>query len=131
MSGVAENWMLAAQWFAKSAQGAADGEFAVGRCYEFGMGVEQSRAEAIMWFGRAGDLGDSKAACFFKWLAVPTNFIGFRSDQEHNFVMDTPWYSGDFLGGDPDGVLFHNSAERNAFLRAFKTRSDFHQAQTQ
>lgn len=130
--GTSENWPLAAQLYTKSAnQGNADGEFALGRAYEFGIGIEQDRSKAIQWFQRAGAQGDSKAAYFAKWLSEPTNFIGFRNNDEHNFVMDRLRYAGDFLGGDPTGRLFRTSGERNAFLIAFKQSANFHEAQAQ
>jgi TPR repeat protein len=130
--GTAENWTLAAEWYQKSAaQGAEDGEFALGRCYEFGIGVPQNRATAIEWFRRAGAQGNSQADYFAKWLSEPTNFVGFRNKTEHNYVMDRLHYAGDFLGGDPTGVVFRSSEERDRFLVAFKSSAVFHEAQTQ
>jgi len=130
--GAPENWTLAAQLYQKSAaQGSPDGEFALGRCYEFGMGVPQDRALAIQWFQRAGAQGNDQAAYFAKWLKEPTNFIGFRNNTEHNYVMDRLHYAGDFLGGDPAGVTFKSSDERDRFLIAFKSSAVFHEAQTQ
>jgi hypothetical protein len=130
--GAPENWTLAAQLYQKSAaQGSPDGEFALGRCYEFGMGVPQDRALAIQWFQRAGGQGNDQAAYFAKWLKEPTNFIGFRNNTEHNYVMDRLHYAGDFLGGDPAGVTFKSSDERDRFLIAFKSSAVFHEAQTQ
>jgi uncharacterized protein len=130
--GTAENWPLAAQWYQKSAnQANADGEFALGRAYEFGIGIEQDRSKAIQWFQRAGAQGNSQGAYFAKWLSEPTNFIGFRNNDEHNFVMDRLRYAGDFLGGDPTGRLFRTSGERNAFIIAFKQSAGFHEAQAQ
>jgi len=129
--GVAENWGLAAQLYRKSAtQGNVEGEAALGRAYEFGIGIEQNRAEAVRWFTRAGSQGDSKAAYFAKFLSDPTNFIGFRNQTEHDFVMDRLRYAGDFIGGDP-GRAFAGSRERDEFLIAFKASATFHEAQAQ
>ncbi len=129
--GTAENWPLAAQWYQKSAaQGDPDGEFALGRAYEFGIGIEQDRAKAIVWFQRAGAQGNSQGEYFAKWLQEPTNFIGFRNQDESNYVMGGKMrFAGDFLGGDPTGRLFRSSQERNAFLIAFSKSADFHEAQ--
>jgi len=130
--GVPENWVQAAQWYQKSAdQGYEGGEFSLGRCYEFGIGVPQDRKTAILWFKRSGAQGDSKAAYFAHWLSDPQNYIGFRNDDESRYVMDRIRYSGNFIGGDPAGVTFHSSRERNAFIIAFKSNSNFQQAQTQ
>jgi TPR repeat protein len=130
--GVAENWVQAAQWYRKSAdQGYEGGEFSLGRCYEFGIGVPQDRDAAILWFKRSGAQGNSQGAYFAHWLADRQNFIGFRNDDESRYVMDRIRYSGNFFGGDPAGVTFHSSRERNAFIIAFKTDSNFQQAQTQ
>ena len=47
-AGVREDWVTAAQWYRKSAdQGYAKGQASLGRCYEFGIGVPQSRGQAI------------------------------------------------------------------------------------
>jgi TPR repeat protein len=130
--GIAENWPLAAEWYQKSAEQAnSNGEFALGRAYEFGIGVEQDRALAIKWFQRSGAQGNTQGEYFAKWLAQPTNFIGFRNKEEHDFVMDRIRYAGDFLGGDPTGRLFRSSKERNAFIIAFKQSATFHESQTQ
>ena len=130
--GVQENWMQAAQWYAKGAALGYEGaEFALGRCYEFGIGVPQNRQLAIEWFQRSGAQGNGQGAYFSKWLAEPTNFIGFRNDAESKYVMDRIRYAGDFLGGDPTGVTFHNSGERDSFMVAFKSSATFHEAQTQ
>ena len=129
--GTAENWPLAAQLYQKSAaQGDAEGEFALGRAYEFGIGIEQDRSKAIVWFQRSGAQGNSQAEYFAKWLQEPTNFIGFRNQDESNYVMGGKMrFAGDFLGGDPTGRLFRSSGERNAFLIAFSKSADFHEAQ--
>ena len=129
--GTAENWTLAAEWYQKSAShGSPDGEFALGRCYEFGIGLPQDRTLAIQWFQRSGAQGNSQATYFAKWLQEPTNFIGFRNNTEHNYVMDRLHFAGDFLGGDPAGVTFKSSDERDAFLIAFKSNAVFREAQT-
>jgi TPR repeat protein len=129
--GVPENWGLAAQLYQKSAaQGDVEGEAALGRAYEFGIGIEQNRVEAVRWFTRASSQGDSKAAYFAKFLSDPTNFIGFRDQTEHDFVIDRLRYAGDFIGGDP-GRAFASSKERDEFLIAFKASATFHEAQAQ
>jgi hypothetical protein len=84
---------------------------------------------AIQWFQKAGAQGNSQAAYFAKWLKEPTNFIGFRNNTEHNYVMDRLHFAGDFLGGDPAGVTFRSSDERDRFLIAFKSNAVFHEAQ--
>jgi TPR repeat protein len=58
-------------WDRKSAeQGFADGQFNLGRAYQFGMAVPQSRQEAIRWFDKAGDQGNDQLIDqmqAFKW----------------------------------------------------------------
>ncbi len=61
----------------------------------------------------------------------PTNFIGFRNNEESAYVMDRIRYAGDFLGGDPTGRFFRSSKERNAFIIAFKQSATFHESQMQ
>ena len=129
-NGTPENWALAVQWYSKAANmGYADAAFALGRCYEFGMGVTQDRALALKWF-RLSAAGNSQGAYFAKWLADPTNYIGFRNDDESRLVMANKMrFAGDFYGGD-SGLMFANSAARTRYLIAFRNSVDYHEAQT-
>jgi TPR repeat protein len=131
-SGVRENWAEALNWYSKGAAKAdRSGEFALGRMYEFGMGVPQSREKAIEWFRKAAGLGDTQAAYFARWLSDPTNNIGFRNQQEEQLVIANKLrFAGDLIGADPAGILFHNSAERTAWLADLRNRADTTEAQT-
>jgi TPR repeat protein len=113
---VPENWDLAAKLYQASAvQGWMKGQFAFGRAYQFGIGVPQNRQQAIAWFQKAAANGNGAGGYWAQWLISPTNNIGFRNDAEHNAVIGTKLRFA-LLGGDPSGVLFHNSGQRNAWL---------------
>jgi TPR repeat protein len=114
--GVPENWDLAAALYkASAAQGWVNGQFGLARAYEFGIGVPQSRQLAISWYQKAAAQGDKRSDYWARWLSDPTNNIGFRTDAEHDAVIGGKLRFG--LGaGDPVGITFHNSNERNAWL---------------
>jgi TPR repeat protein len=131
-NGVSENWVEAAHWYQKSADsGNPYGEDSLAGAYEFGIGVPQSRRLAIQWYDRAASQ-NPHAAYYAKWLKEPTNNIGFRNADEHNLVIGGKLrYSGLLLGADPAGILFHNSAERLAWLSGQRRRVDLDEAATQ
>lgn len=105
------------------------GEFALGRCYEFGMGVPQNRQNAIYWFKKAGAQGMGQGSYFARWLSDPTNNIGFRNDAEHNFVIAGKLRFA--LGADdPVGITFRNSDQRNRFLTGLRNDADRREAET-
>jgi uncharacterized protein len=114
--GVPENWDLAAKLYQASAlQGWVKGQDALARAYQFGIGVPQSRQMAIAWYRKEAAQGFGKGTYWADWLSSPTNNVGFRSDAEHDAVIGGKLRFG-LLGGDPAGILFHNSAQRNAWL---------------
>lgn len=129
---VPENWAEALKWYQKSAAlFDKDGEFALGRMYEFGMAVAQNRAMAIEWFTKAGAQGHSQAAYFARWLADPTNNIGFRNNQEQSLVIAGRLrFAGNLIGADPAGILFHNSQERTHWLEGLRRSVDTTEAET-
>jgi TPR repeat protein len=93
------------------------GQFALGRAYEFGIGVPQDRQQAISWFRKAGAQGNAQGSYYAKWLSDPTNNIGFRDDREHDAVMQGQLRFA--LGAaDPAGMTFHSSAQRVGWLRS-------------
>jgi TPR repeat protein len=53
------------------------GQFALGRAYQFGIGVPQNRQLAIAWFAKAGAQGNTKGDYWAKWLRDGMNNIGF------------------------------------------------------
>ncbi len=97
-------------------QGWKGGQFSLGRAYEFGIGVAQSRSEAIAWFQKAAAQGAARGQQFASWLASPTNNIGFRNDAERNTVMAGKLRFA-LQSGDPAGIAFHTSAERMQWLQ--------------
>lgn len=130
--GVEENWDLAAQYFQASAQqGWVKGQFSLGRAYQFGIGVPQNRNSAIDWFRKSGANGNPNGVYWAKWLSDRTNSIGFRDDIERGIVMDGKLrFSGVLQGGDPAGIVFHNSAQRALFLEGQSQRATKDEVET-
>ncbi len=113
---VPENWDLAAKLYEASAlQGWANGQFVYARAYQFGIGVPQSRQVAIAWYQKVAAQGGNAGTYWAQWLSSPTNNVGFRNVAEHDAVIGGKLRFG-LLGGDPAGILFHNSGQRNAWL---------------
>ena len=130
--GTPEDWAEAVKWYSRSAAKIdAAGEFALGRMYEFGMGVPQDRAKAIEWFQKSGELGNTQGAYFARWLADPTNNIGFRNNEEQQMVIANKLrFAGNLIGADPAGVLFRNSQERLAYIQGLRRDVDATEAMT-
>jgi hypothetical protein len=124
--GAPENWDLAYKLYYTSAmQGWKLGQFSLGRAYEFGIGIAQNRALAIEWFRKAAAQGDGRAEYFANWLVEPTNYIGFRSNIEHDLVIGGKLrFGAELYGGDPAGVTFHNSAQRVLWLQGQRQALD-------
>jgi TPR repeat protein len=124
--GVAENWDLAARYFEASAtQGWTKGQFSYARAFQFGIGVPQDRRQSIAWYHKAAAQANAKADYWAKWLRDPTNNIGFRDDVEHDIVIAGKLrFAADLMGGDPRGLVFHNSAQRALWLMGQKNRAD-------
>lgn len=120
--GVAEDWTQAAKWYGKSAeQNDPQGMAALARCYEFGIGVPQDRSKSIYWDKRAAALGNAESDHFARWLADPTNNIGFRNEAERDMfpgliTVRVP---------EPVGILFRNSGERVAWPRKARGEYDY------
>jgi uncharacterized protein len=122
--GVPENWIKAASWYQKSAlQNNPDGQAALARAYQFGIGVPKSRNDAIAWDRRAAAQGNSEAAYYARWLSSPTNNIGFRNAAERNLVIGYRMVDVIVLN-EPAGSVFHNSAQRHAYLLQVAQRLD-------
>jgi TPR repeat protein len=114
---VPENWDLAYKLYYTSAmQGWKAGQFSLGRAYQFGIGVAQSRSDAIAWFQKAAAQGAARGQQSASWLATLTNNIGFRNDAERNTVMAGKLRFA-LLSGDPAGVAFHSSGQRMQWLQ--------------
>ncbi len=129
--GIQEDWVSAASWYRKAAdKGYVQAEVALARAYQFGVGVAQNRSQAIEWDKKALAHGDQESAHWIRWLRNPLNNIGFRTTQEQELVMAGQLRtSGELLGADPSGILFHNSNERVAWLRGLRSRVDADEAQ--
>ena len=129
--GVPENWDLAARLIEASAQqGWLKGQFSLGRVYQFGIGVPQNRQLAIAWFAKSGAQGNAKGDYWAKWLRDGTNNIGFRNDNEHNMVIGGKLrFAVKLMGGDPYGIVFHNSAQRVLWLAGQRNAVDREEAE--
>ena len=126
---VPENWDLAAKLYQASAvQGWVKGQVAFARAYEFGIGVPQNRQAAIAWYQKAAAQGSGAGKYWAQWLSSPTNNIGFRDDAEHNAVIGGKLRFA-LLGGDPAGIQFHNSSQRNAWLTGLTKQINLSEAQ--
>jgi uncharacterized protein len=127
--GVPENWDLAAKLYqASAAQGWVKGQDALARAYQFGIGVPQNRQLAIAWYRKEAAQGFGKGTYWADWLSSPTNNVGFRSDAEHDAVIGGKLRFG-LLAGDPAGILFHNSGQRNAWLAGLTKQLNVSEAQ--
>ena len=75
----------AADWYKKAAQqGSAEGQYALGICYEEGVGVRRDRKRAVELFRAAADQGDSDAEYA---LGMAYRFgRGVRQDQKEGFA---------------------------------------------
>ncbi len=127
-TGTREDWVEAARWFAKSAaQDNATGHFRLGRAYQFGIGVAQNRRSAIADFQKASFLGHAQARSFAQQLQSPGNVIGFRDEPEEAHVIAGRLRTG-LLWEEPVGMLFHDSAERLAYIKNLRYRVDHYEA---
>jgi hypothetical protein len=128
--GVADDWTESFRWAKRSAdQDNAQGIFLVGRAYQFGIGVPQSRETAIEWFDRAASKGHDQADYWQRWLRSRGNFIGFRDEDEQNLVIGGQLRTDTALVfAEPRGVAFLHFAERLAYMRALRARTDSNEA---
>lgn len=118
-AGVNEDWSAAAQLYQKGAQlGNASAETALARAYQFGVGLPQDRAMAIQWQQKAIADGDLSGQDWLTQISNPTNFIGFRSEDEQSLLSSLST-NGMMVGGDPQGMTFHNNAERMQWVQSF------------
>ncbi|MGE0799067.1 MAG: tetratricopeptide repeat protein [Lautropia sp.] len=130
--GLAENWGEYLRWARQSAeQGNAYGMLLVGRAYQFGIAVPQDRQQAIQWFDRAAAKGDDQAAFWAQNLKGRGNFIGFRNDDEQNYLIGGRLPTDTQLAFyEPRGQVFRSSAERNRYMRALRERTMQNEANT-
>jgi hypothetical protein len=124
--GVRENWAESLRWAQASAkQGNPQGMFLVGRAYQFGIAVPQSRETAIQWFDRAAAKGHNQADHWVRTLRSGGNFIGFRDEFEQNLVIGGQLRTDtQLVFAEPRGTTFRGSAERLAYLRNLRLRTD-------
>jgi len=60
--GVVQDFKEAVKWFRKAAeQGNADAQYALGRAYHEGQGVDYNYTEAVKWLKKAAEQGQSDA----------------------------------------------------------------------
>lgn len=116
--GVPEDWIQAANWYMKAAQQDNElGMFDLGRAYEYGIGVPCDLNTAAGWYDKAAALGNGQAAYFAKYIRDNHGVDGsVRNDQEQAVLP--PLIKRIFPPMPPTGRVFHNQAERMAWLRA-------------
>jgi TPR repeat protein len=106
------------------------GQAAYARAFQFGIGVPQSRSDAIAWFQKSADQGNAQADYWAKWLRDRTNNIGFRDEIEQSIVLAGKLrFGATLMGGDPTGVTFHNSAQRVLWLHGQRGALDRQEAE--
>jgi uncharacterized protein len=128
MSGVPEDWSAAVQWYERAAtQGYAEGQFNLGRAYQFGMMVPQSRQEAILWFDRAADQGHDQANYFSNQLKARSSYVGFRNEAERGVVVGFKLRTT-LLNIEPAGRVFRSSAERMAYMQNASRQANYDEA---
>jgi TPR repeat protein len=116
--GVAENWVAAAQWYRKSAeQDNRVGQYMLGRAYQFGVGVPLSLQDALTWYDKASAQGDGQGAYFAKYIRDNHGLDGSQRDEEEQAIMG-PLIKRTYPRAPPTGAVFHNKAERLAYVRA-------------
>jgi TPR repeat protein len=114
--GLPEDWLSAAQmWQRSAAQGYAKGEYNLARAYRFGIGVPCDLQTAVEWYEKSTGHGGA-GADEVKWLrGNHLRFDGQFIDQHEQAIFNGIWEGNLTV---PFGRLFHNHAEREAYLHA-------------
>ena len=105
--------MIPMQEAISAAFGDPMGQSRLGDAYQFGMGVPQNRKLAIYWHYEASLLGNGHSGYWCGQLSKAGNFVGFRNEDERALFPGMPITS---ISLEPAGSLFHNSAERMAYV---------------
>jgi TPR repeat protein len=114
---VPNDWVSAATWYTKSAQqGNRMGEYRLGRAHEYGMGVPLNLDQAIAWYDKAAAQGDGKASYMAQFLRDNHGFDGSSRDEQEQAQLG-PLILRWVAERPPLGAVFHNAAERAAFIR--------------
>jgi TPR repeat protein len=112
--GVPEDWVQSAKWLQTSAAfGDPLGQSRLGDAYQYGIGVPQNRKLAIHWHYEATLRGNGHSASEFARLSKSGTFIGFYNADERALFPAMPT---SLIYAEPAGTLFHNSAERMAYI---------------
>ncbi len=112
--GMAQNWITAAQHYEKAAaQGLGQAEFSLGRCYEYGIGVPVDLNQAVTWFQRAAQHGETEGKAKAKYLL--DNHL--QSDMTLATNSERSLFPKVELRPVATGRMFHNEAERMQYLR--------------
>lgn len=115
--GVADDWDAAAKlWQASASQGWMNGEFSMGRAYQYGIGVPLNLQTAVYWYDKAAAQGHAQARYYTKYLRDNHGLDGTSRDDDERAML------GPLLGRTvpfmpPSGRTFHRLAERQAFVR--------------
>jgi TPR repeat protein len=89
------------------------GQSRLGDAYQYGIGVPQNRKRAIHWHYEATLRGNGHSASEFARLSKSGTFIGFYNADERALFPGMPTL---LIYAEPADTLFHNSAERRAYM---------------
>jgi len=124
--GVQEDWIEAAKLYQQAAdQNDSVGQAHLAYAFQFGMGVPHDRKMAVYWDRRAAAQGDGHANYWAERLNKPGGTTGVRNADEERYLG-----GGDRDNVEPKGVVFHNSGERNAWLKKTGEMDDAIEAET-
>ncbi len=116
--GLPDDWLEAAKWYAKSAQQDNElGQFRLGRAYEYGIGVPIDLQRAVAWYDKSAAQGDGQAAFAAKYIRDNHGFDGSSRSAEEQALLG-PLIGRQIPEVSPQGLLFHNIAERMDYVRA-------------
>jgi hypothetical protein len=115
--GVDDNWDVAARyWKASADQGWSLGEYAMGRAYQYGIGVPVSPRDALYWYDKAAAHGHAQAAYFAKYIRDNHGFDGSTRDDTERQLLG-PLMGRTMPFTPPAGTVFHHLSERLAFIK--------------
>jgi TPR repeat protein len=114
--GLRDDWDMAAKmWNLSAAQGWADGEYRVGRAYQYGIGVPLDLQQAIYWYDKAAAQGHAQAKYFAQYLRDNHGFDGSSRDDAERAQLG-PLMGRTMPFTPPIGTIFHHLSERLAFV---------------
>jgi len=123
--GIADDWDMAGKlWQDSASQGWVNGEFSLGRAYQYGIGMPVDPSKAVYWYEKAAAQGHAQAAYFARYIRQNGGFDGStRDDQERALLGSLMGRTMPFT--PPIGTTFHHLSERVAFIKGeYKQQED-------